>query len=130
MLGCAAQLGIAGGFALRATYPLAGKDVPAEPVLDADAGALDAWLERAAVLVSALEPGDFERAEARRITHVAGEADLVQDGRAYLSLFALPNLWFHLSMAYAIARSGGLAIGKADFDGLHAYSPGVSFVER
>jgi hypothetical protein len=55
------------------------------------------------------------------IAHRAGEADLVQDGATYLHCFAIPNLWFHLGMAYAILRTEGLSIGKADFDGWHRY---------
>jgi hypothetical protein len=58
-----------------------------------------------------------------RILHRAGEADLDQTGTDYLHLFALPDLWFHLSIAHAIFRAEGLAIGKADFEGLHACSP-------
>lgn len=29
--------------------------------------------------------------------------------------FATPNFYFHLSMAYAILRSKGVALGKRDF---------------
>jgi hypothetical protein len=29
--------------------------------------------------------------------------------------FAMPNFYFHLSMAYAILRSRGVAVGKRDF---------------
>ena len=81
-------------------------------------------------LVRALTDADFEGAATRQITHVAGDARLEQTGADYLRLFALPNLWFHLSMAFAIARRSGLPVGKADYDGWHQYAPGFSFVSR
>lgn len=38
----------------------------------------------------------------------------------FLAEFALPNFFFHLSMAYALARMLGCSVGKAGYDGLHA----------
>lgn len=131
MFDCAAQLRTVGIFALRATYPLTGQAWPKEIIgggFPEGPEGLDARLALAAEQVKALAPADFEGAEARIVTHKAGDADLAQAGREYLTLFALPNLWFHLSMAFAIARSGGLDIGKADYDGWHSYAPGFSFV--
>ncbi len=55
------------------------------------------------------------------VRHVAGEASLEQSTADYIARFALPNMLFHLTMAYAGMRQGGVEIGKADFDGLHAY---------
>jgi hypothetical protein len=124
MFDCETQLGLVGGFALRATFPLVGREVP-----DLGAGAVDAQLERAEALVRGLSPDDFAGAETRVIVHQAGDAQLEQTGRDYLTLFALPNLWFHLSLAFAIARGAGLDIGKSDFDGWHAYASGFRFVD-
>ncbi|MCG7625053.1 DUF1993 family protein [Epibacterium sp. Ofav1-8] len=56
-----------------------------------------------------------------RVRHVAGEALLEQPTADYIARFALPNMLFHLTMAYAGLRHGGLKIGKANFDGLHEY---------
>lgn len=36
-------------------------------------------------------------------------------GRDYLTRFALPNFFFHVTTAYAILRAEGVAIGKLDF---------------
>lgn len=55
------------------------------------------------------------------VEHVAGEARLEQSTADYIAVFALPNMIFHLTMAYAGLRHGGVAIGKANFDGLHQY---------
>jgi hypothetical protein len=72
---------------------------------------------------SADRPGSGPR---RRILHRAGGADLDQTGTDHLHLSALPNPWFHFSIAHAIFRAEGLAIGKANFDGLHACSPDLN----
>jgi hypothetical protein len=36
-------------------------------------------------------------------------------GAAFLTGFALPNFFFHVTTAYAILRSAGVTIGKSDF---------------
>ena len=60
----------------------------------------------------------------------AGFADIALPADEYLNLYILPNFYFHFSMAYAIARSQGAAIGKGDFDGYHLYAPDFSFEAR
>ena len=36
-------------------------------------------------------------------------------GEFYLRHWALPNFYFHCSMAYALLRHAGVVLGKADF---------------
>ena len=36
-------------------------------------------------------------------------------GREYLTGFALPNFFFHVTTAYAILRAAGVNLGKPDF---------------
>ena len=36
-------------------------------------------------------------------------------GRDYLTGFALPNFFFHVTTAYAILRASGVGLGKPDF---------------
>lgn len=36
-------------------------------------------------------------------------------GREYLTGFALPNFFFHVTTAYAILRAAGVSLGKPDF---------------
>jgi len=38
-------------------------------------------------------------------------------GQQYLLNFVLPNLYFHICMAYAILRHNGVDVGKMDFIG-------------
>lgn len=115
------HLATAAGFALRVACPLAGREVPDLP------GALAPRLAVARATLGAMKPAEFEGAEARTISHRAGFADLDQTAEQFLMLFGLPNFFFHLTMGYASLRAAGLALGKEDFDGLHAYPPEFRF---
>lgn len=110
------QLFSATGFARRAVLPLEGTAPErVEPDLTEDG-------LRSAIFAARAEIAASQGPTPDRIGHVAGEAVLDQSPDDYVATFALPNLWFHLSMAYAILRARGVDLGKADFDGLHAYS--------
>lgn len=122
MFDCADQFRTVASFALRATFPLTGR---AMPVLKDEAPA--AMLASARATVLTLTEEDFVGAAHRRVQHRAGFADLDQSAQDYLQHFALPNLWFHLAMAFAILRQQGATIGKADFDGMHVYPAGFTF---
>ena len=67
------------------------------------------WL--ATVPASALEG-----TEDREVTFPVGrDKTRTLTGQAYLTTFALPNFFFHVTTAYAILRHNGVDIGKADY---------------
>jgi hypothetical protein len=121
------QMATAAAFSLRVAYPLAGRELPggAEPA--PDLAGLRQRIGAARAALRGLDPAEFEGAEARRIRHRAGFAELDQDGASFLHLFGMPNFLFHTAIAFAILRSQGIEIGKADFDGLHDYPHGFRF---
>ena len=59
----------------------------------------------------------FEGGEDRRIELRFPGVELDFDGQGYLTSFAIPNFYFHLSMAYAILRNRGVELGKRDYLG-------------
>ncbi|MEW9897730.1 DUF1993 domain-containing protein [Chitinivorax sp. PXF-14] len=122
MLPFETQVQIVANFALRACFPLAGEAVPPYGDFPATFDGLRARLSRAAQLLGALEPARFAASASRQIEERAGDAVLTLNGAEFLTQYALPNFFFHLTTAYLILRSHGLAIGKAQFDGFHAYS--------
>ncbi|SEV95241.1 hypothetical protein SAMN04488515_0379 [Cognatiyoonia koreensis] len=123
---CAEQLRTVTIFGLRTVLPVIGRDWSLNN-WDRDIAAMRGQIVDATAEIKALNESDFRGAAGKRVQHQAGEAMLDQSTEDYLVQFALPNLWFHLSMAYAILRQAGVDIGKADFDGLHYYPPGFSW---
>ena len=111
------QFATAAAFALRIACPLAGREVPSLP------SALAPRLAVVRATLGAMRPDEFLGAEQRRIQHRAGMAELDQSAADFLFLYGLPNFMFHLTMGYAALRSVGVGLGKADFDGFHAYPP-------
>jgi uncharacterized protein len=122
MLPLRVQVEVVSNFALRAAFLLAGLAVPDYGEFPADFAGLRARLARTQRLLSDVPAGSFVGAEARSVRDRAGEADVNLPAPEFLFAYALPNFFFHLSMAYAIMRSHGVDVGKADFDGYHRYS--------
>lgn len=114
-------------FALRAVFPTLGREVPKLAHAGQTKAVLAARSGEVRALLDPLTPADFRGAGARPVTHTAGQATLTQPGADYVTRFALPNLLFHLVTGYATLRAAGVALGKADFDGLHRYEPGFRF---
>lgn len=115
------HLATAAGFALRIACPLAGRALPDLPE------ALSPRLAVVRATLGAMRPEEFEEAEARVISHRAGEALLEQGAGDFLHLYGSPNFFFLLTMGYAALRAQGLALGKADFDGFHHYPADFRF---
>lgn len=117
------QLAIAIGFAARGLCPVAGRDVPDIGVPDDIAGLRTALQ----TVRHAIDGITVETLRPNPITHRAGQADLTQPPDEFLLHYALPNMLFHFSMAYAALAQAGLVLSKGDFDGLHHYEPGFRF---
>ena len=110
------HLAVAIQFAARALCLPAGTKVPEieEPY---SLGSLRTLHEAVAKSINDVRGSDW----TEQVGHVAGEAQLEQSTADYIALFALPNMLFHLTMAYAGLSHGGVTLGKAGFDGLHEY---------
>lgn len=117
----ASQVAIAASFALRACFPLAGRAVPPDAEFPNSYPGLRARLAQATQLLMSLQRCEFEGGAQRVVQSKAGNALVSLHGAEFLLQYALPNFFFHLTAAYAILRHHGVALGKADFDGWHAY---------
>jgi uncharacterized protein len=115
------QVIIASGFALRTCFPLAGKAIPDGGEFPSSFDGLRARIVHVTELLRSLPSSDFEGADQRTIESRAGNALVRLKGDEFLLQYALPNFFFHLTAAYAILRHHGVAVGKEDFDGWHAY---------
>ncbi len=122
------QVLIAAGFSIRTVRPMVERlrDLPqAEATTIAELRAVIG--ERIAAL-SELRPDDLTGKEAIRVTEEAGEARFETDALTFVTHYALPNFFFHLMAAFAILRMAGVPLGKADFDGFHAYPADFRFI--
>ncbi|WP_159436026.1 DUF1993 family protein [Microbulbifer donghaiensis] len=120
------QVSTAAGFSLRALLPLAGLEVPKLVQVQSGAELLELirWVSG---VVEEIPKEKLQGFESREINTAAGFAEQCFSGWEYLQFYTIPNFLFHLSMAYGILRSHGVPLGKADFDGFHAYPPGFRF---
>lgn len=65
-------------------------------------------------LVSSIDSGDDKLEQTKRIGLGPGRYCELP-ARQYVSDYLLPNLYFHITTAYAILRKLGVPVGKADF---------------
>lgn len=64
-----------------------------------------------------ISESQFAGCEDRQISLKVASQEMAFRGQDFAFHFALPNFYFHMSMAYAILRHNGLDIGKVDFLG-------------
>lgn len=92
----------------------AGKEAPSHPDNESTMAELK---QRIASVVSYLDEfseRDFEGIEERSVSLSFWEGKSLT-ATNYLVEFAMPNFFFHLTMAYALLRHNGVDIGKRDF---------------
>jgi hypothetical protein len=78
---------------------------------------LKATIALSIAFIEATDPTAFEGGETRRVELRFPGVELDFEGAGYLTSFAIPNFFFHLTMAYAILRHRGVKLGKRDFLG-------------
>lgn len=115
MLPFTRQVQIACDFLVRTSARLSGAELPKMPDTEASFDELKARIEKAIAYAQGLDARGFEGAATRDITFPAGPMTQTMKGEAFLMRFALPNFYFHASMAYAILRENGVELGKGDF---------------
>lgn len=117
MLPLSAQIQIACDTAKGAGARLAGMAVPKHEDTEATIADLKARVAKTLDFIKSIKPGQFEGAEARQIVLEFPNGTLKFTGVTYLTNFALPNFFFHVTMAYALLRKDGVDLGKRDFLG-------------
>ena len=122
MLNFTRQIQIACDTCKFAAARLSGKE-DAAPVFEDDEKTLADVRGRISKTVEYLKSfreSDFNGAAERRITTKRWEGKTLS-GLEYLEQYATPNLYFHVTTAYAILRHNGVDIGKKDFLGEMPY---------
>ena len=72
-------------------------------------------LTKTLAYIKTLDAKAIDASAERDITFPLGPKKGQMKGADYLNHFVLPNFYFHLTAAYAIARNFGADIGKQDF---------------
>lgn len=95
---------------------LTGKTPPAHPDTEQTLEEVHARIQSVLAFLATVTEADFVGAETRLVplSFMPGKGMLGSD---YLREMALPNLYFHISMAYAILRHNGVNLGKMNFIG-------------
>lgn len=76
---------------------------------------LQARIAKVISVVEGYKPDALQGSENREITIKIPNQELKFSGADYVNTWALPNFYFHLTMAYAIMRHNGVDLGKRDF---------------
>lgn len=104
-------------FAARAAARLAGADVPSFPDTETTFAELQTRIDKALAYIASFKPDRFADADTRSIILKMRGVDVTLSGTDYLTLYSLPNFYFHAATAYNILRHGGVELGKSDFMG-------------
>ena len=96
---------------------LTGQAWPKTDDTEASLAELKATVALSIAFIEGVEAAAFAGGETRRVELRFPGVELNFEGQGYLTSFALPNFYFHLSMAYAILRHLGVPLGKRDFLG-------------
>ncbi|MEG0820013.1 MAG: DUF1993 domain-containing protein, partial [Brevundimonas sp.] len=78
---------------------------------------LRARIMRTIAYVESVDPAQFAGAETRAVQLKFPGMELNFEGAGYLTSFALPNFYFHVTTVYALLRHAGVALGKRDYMG-------------
>ncbi|HTW38025.1 MAG TPA: DUF1993 domain-containing protein [Steroidobacteraceae bacterium] len=117
MLPLSAQVQIACDTAKGAAARLAGIEVPKHEDTEATLAELKARVAKTLEFIKTVKPEQLQGAETREIVLQFPQTTLKFNGLNYLTNFVLPNLFFHVTMAYALLRKNGVDLGKRDFLG-------------
>lgn len=66
-------------------------------------------------IVEGYTEAQLEGSETREVTVKIPDSELKFKGLDYVNTWAMPNFYFHITMAYAILRHNGIELGKRDF---------------
>lgn len=111
------QIQIACDMAKGGAARLTGSEVPSYPDTETTIAELKARIAKTLAFVNSFDAAKYVGSEDSDIVLKMRTGEMRFKGLAYLRDFVLPNLYFHVTMTYAILRHNGVDIGKADFLG-------------
>jgi hypothetical protein len=111
------QIQIASDAAKGCAARLAGVEAPSFPDTETTFPELQARVAKTIEYLKSIKPEQLAGAEDRTVTLKFPQGEMTFSGRDFLTGFALPNFYFHVTTAYGLLRHKGIAIGKMDYLG-------------
>ena len=116
MLPLARQVLIACDAAKNGIMRVSGVEAPRFEDKETTFPELQARIRKTLDYLQLVPPETVDGKEEREITFPVGqEHKRTMTAQAYLTTWALPNFFFHLTTTYAILRHNGVELGKADY---------------
>lgn len=95
---------------------LSGKEAPVNDDSEKTLSDIKNRIQGTIRFLETMKPLDFNGAEEKHITQPRWEGKYLT-GKEYVIHHAVPNLYFHITTAYAILRHNGVDVGKKDYLG-------------
>jgi uncharacterized protein len=112
------QVQLASDISKNSVARLAAQEPPRFPDTEASFEELHARIARTLDYLQGVPASALEGAETRDIKlPTRGDRILEFKGLEFLQHWAIPNVFFHVTTAYAILRHNGVELGKSDFLG-------------
>jgi hypothetical protein len=111
-----AQIQMASDAAKGCIARLAGVDNQSMPDTEASFAELKARCQKTIDFIQGVDRAAFDGADTRQVTvRFPNGMGYHFAGKDFLTGFALPNFFFHVTTAYALLRAAGVTVGKPDF---------------
>ena len=117
MLNLTRQIQIASDTAKGVVARLAGVDIPAFEDNETSVAELQARIAKTIAFIEGFTPAQLDGTEDKAIVTKRGDKETHYTGMQFLLGHAIPNVYFHVSIAFAILRHNGVEIGKRDYLG-------------
>lgn len=117
MLPFAVQIRIACDQAKYAAGNLSGKVIPKSPDTEQTVAELRLRIGACLEFLQTFEHADFAKVDPQAVVSVPYPPGKALATNEYLLSRQVPQFFFHVTMAYALLRQGGVDLGKADYLG-------------
>ena len=113
------QVQISTDISRRGVARLAGREAPNMEDNETELSELLDRISRSIAFIESVPPEEFNGAEQREIKlpipSTMGGGERIFQGEDFLRSFVLPNVYCHVTTAFAILRHNGVPIGKFDY---------------
>ena len=111
------QVQIACDVSKGAAARISGIEAPSHEDSESNFEELIERINKTIEFLNSLPTDKINGTEEKEIKFQAGPYKLDFTGATYLSMWALPNIYFHVTTTYNILRHNGVALGKIDYVG-------------